>query len=63
MAAEGKISYATCSQSAYIPISYTVKLAKASYPDPRGEPKCFIDAVHHWLLCEILNAVGTHTIL
>ena len=39
MATEGKISYATCSQSAYILISYMVKLAKTSYPDPRGKPK------------------------
>lgn len=62
MASEGKISYATCFQSACIPISYALKLAEASYPDPSGEPKSFVEAVHHWLVCEILNAVGAHTI-
>lgn len=63
MAAEGKICYATCSQTASIPMSYVLKLAMANYPDASGEPKTFVEAVHHWLLCEVLNAVDAHTIL
>ena len=38
MASKGKISYATCFQSVYIPISYVLKLARVSYP---ASPKAF----------------------
>lgn len=62
MASEGKILYASCFQTVWIPISYVLKLVEARYPDPSGEPRTFIEAVHHWLLCEVLNAVGSHTI-
>ena len=62
MASKGKFSYATCFQSVYIPISYVLRLAKATYPDPSGEPESFVEAVQHWILCEILNAIGAHMI-
>ena len=29
---------------------------------PSGEPKTFIKVVNHWILCEILNTIGSHTI-
>ena len=63
MASEGKISYGTCFQITMLPITYVLKLARAHYPDPSGEPGSFVEAVYHWLLCEILNAIGSHTIV
>ena len=47
MASEGKILYATCFQTFWIPVSYVLKLAEARYPNPSGEPRTFINAVHH----------------
>ena len=62
MASKGKVSYTMCFQTVWIPISYILKLVEASYPDPSSEPRNFLEAVHHWLLCEVLNTVGSHTI-
>ena len=62
MASDGKVSYEMCFQTVWISISYILKLAEASYPDPSGKPRKFLEAVHHWLLCEVLNTVGSHTI-
>ena len=57
MAPKGKISYGTeC-------VSPHQLHPEAHYPGPDGEPKSFVDPVHHWLLCEILNVIGSHTIL
>ena len=63
LAAQGKISFRTCFQKALLPLSYVLTLASAAYPDPGGEPKTFRDAVDHWLFCEILSAIGSHSMM
>ena len=62
---QGRISFRTCSRTARFPSKYiTTVLAQASYPPvPGGEPASFDDAFDHWLLCELLNAIGGHSIL
>lgn len=62
MALEGKISFRTCYRQARAPASYLAKLANRRY-SPNHEPHSFHDAVHHWLLCETLNAIGYHTMI
>ncbi|KAJ7160827.1 hypothetical protein C8R46DRAFT_1223166 [Mycena filopes] len=62
----GKIAFRTCFRSARIPVSYLLKLSSASYPaqDEAGndiEPFTLEQAIHHWLLMEILGGVGDHT--
>ena len=64
MMGQGKISFRTCSHTARLPATYITELARASYPPvPGGEPASFDDAFDHWLLCEMLNAIGGHSIL
>ena len=63
MLAEGKIAFKTCSRHVRIPASYFARLSQISYEDRSEEPKSLEDAVHHWLLCETLNAIGQHSIL
>ena len=61
---QGRISFRTCSRTARLPAKYIIGLAQASFPPvPGGEPASFDDAFDHWLLCELLNAIGGHTIL
>jgi hypothetical protein len=62
MIREGKINFKTCFSKVLIPASYFVRLALAqqSSSDASG-PSSFRDAVDHWLLCEVLNAIGNHT--
>jgi hypothetical protein len=60
MIREGKINFKTCFSKALIPASYFIYLARQSSSDTSG-PSTFRDAVDHWLLCEILNAIGNHT--
>lgn len=60
MLANGKIAYATCYQAVNIPASYAVRLASQAYTTDQ-EPRSFQAAVDHWLLCEVLNAIGNHT--
>ena len=43
--------------------SYVLTLTSAAYPGPGGEPKTFRDAVDHWLLCKILSAIGSHSMM
>ncbi|KAF8883865.1 hypothetical protein BD779DRAFT_1472363 [Infundibulicybe gibba] len=59
MLREGKISFKTCFRQARIPLSYIVHLARVS--SPAHSPNQFRTAVDHWLLCETLNAIGSHS--
>jgi hypothetical protein len=61
MAHNGKIGFRTCTQTVLIPTSYIIRLASTLY-SASTEPHSFSDAIDHWLLCEILNAIGNHTI-
>jgi hypothetical protein len=65
MLAEGKVSFRTCARSARLPGSHILQLAQASYPAvcESGEPRSFTDAFDHWFLCEILAAIGGHSML
>lgn len=60
----GTICFKTCIKLAKIPASHIQMLAKAVYPSP-DEPELatFYHAFDHWFLCQLLNVVGTHTIL
>jgi hypothetical protein len=60
MICEGKINFKTCFSKALIPASYFVRLAQQSFSGTLGT-STFRDAVANWLLCEILNAIGNHT--
>lgn len=62
MLKEGKISFKTCSRQVRIPASHFATLSLQVY-DPSLEPSSLENAVHHWLLVEILNAIGNHSIL
>ncbi len=65
MIAAGKVSFRTCMRSARLPGSYVLRLAQGSYPSSSdsGEPHTFTDAFDHWFLCEILTAIGGHSML
>lgn len=62
MLREGRIAFKTCFKYAYFPASYLGTLAKAEYAGDL-EPLSFYDAVDYWFLTEILNAIGSHTML
>jgi len=65
MLAEGKVSFRTCLRSAHLPGTHILRLAHSSYPSlsAGGEPQTFVQAFDHWLLCEILAAIGGHSML
>jgi hypothetical protein len=65
MLAAGKISFRTCSRTVRLPGSYILELAQASYPvlSVSGGPRTFTEAFDHWFLCEILAALGGHSML
>lgn len=62
MIRQGKIGFRTCFQGVLIPTSYIIQLARASYSGAK-EPHCFQDAFDNWLLLEVLNAIGQHTVI
>ncbi|KAF8230858.1 hypothetical protein L208DRAFT_1473398, partial [Tricholoma matsutake] len=62
MLENGKICFRTCLKEARLPLSWLVKLACHRYSGD-VEPSSFHAAVHHWLLCECINAIGSHSIL
>ncbi len=62
MVSQGKISFRTCMREARLPGSYILKLARAVYPSST-EPHTFQEAFEHWFLCEIITAIGGHTML
>ncbi|KAF8218922.1 hypothetical protein L208DRAFT_1345548, partial [Tricholoma matsutake] len=57
-----KICFRTCLKEARLPLSWLVKLAHHRYSGD-VEPSSFHAAVHHWLLCKCINAIGSHSIL
>ena len=61
--AQGKICFRTCFQKALLPVCYVLGLASAMYPAPGGELRTFREAVDHWLFCEFLSAIGSHSML
>jgi hypothetical protein len=65
MISQGKISFRTCFQTVAIPASHVLFLASSAYPSSGSEhePACFRDAFDHWMLCEILGAIGGHTMM
>lgn len=63
-----KICFRTCFRAVYIPISFVDEMAAADYTvDPNDgsthRPASFRQAFEHWLLCEILGAIGGHTVM
>ncbi|KAF8164427.1 hypothetical protein BJ912DRAFT_863835, partial [Pholiota molesta] len=59
---EGKICFKTCFSQVKVPVPYIEMLARGIYTHDI-EPTSFQAAFDHWLLCEFLNAIGTHSIL
>ncbi|KAH9918518.1 hypothetical protein B0H21DRAFT_827558 [Amylocystis lapponica] len=60
MIGEGKLSFHTCYRTVLIPLSYIADISEKSISEDNGQFHC---AVSHWLLCEILGVIGSHTIL
>jgi len=61
MLAQGKICFKTCFHQARILISHIATLAQATYSH-ETELHTLQDAIHHWLLVEIIGAIGGHTV-
>ncbi|KAJ7149389.1 hypothetical protein C8R43DRAFT_887958 [Mycena crocata] len=62
----GKIAFRTCFRTARIPASHILGLVRQTYPakDKEGndtEPFTASQAIQHWLLMEILGAIGFHS--
>ena len=62
LAQQGKIYFRTYIQHVIIPASYVIKLANTAYTADGAEPSSFRAALDHWLLCEVLDTIGNHTI-
>ncbi|KAF9070801.1 hypothetical protein BDP27DRAFT_1220024, partial [Rhodocollybia butyracea] len=60
--AAGICSFKTCSRSLRIPVSYLKKLLRDSYDRDSRFPHAQA-AVHHWLLVQMLEAIGSYTVL
>jgi hypothetical protein len=58
---EGKIVFHTCYHQVEVPATYLVRIMRA--PHANGDTNSVSNAVHHWFLTEVLNAIGNHTIL
>ena len=63
MISQGKIAFKTCTHMVYIPASYLRSLSLMDYGEEVGDHKSLEDAVDYWLLTEILNTIGQHSIL
>ncbi|KAJ7166343.1 hypothetical protein C8R43DRAFT_1162799 [Mycena crocata] len=66
--ANGTIAFASCFRTARIPLTYLIGLHRASYPtlDQQGqptEPLTLQSAIDHWLLMQIVGAIGDLSIL
>ncbi|KAJ7080144.1 hypothetical protein B0H15DRAFT_804135 [Mycena belliarum] len=59
MLSGGTFSLRTCFLECRIPASFLLAAAQASYTE--NEPRCRRDFIHHWLLCQSLNAIENHT--
>jgi hypothetical protein len=62
MIAEGTICFKTCLREARIPISYLKCLLNLD-SSPNQEAHSFQEAIDHWLLCQCLGALGSHSTL
>jgi hypothetical protein len=61
---QGVISFKTCSRNVRVPALYIAYLAEQQYPPEQAtEPRDFTQAFEHWILCQVLIAIGSHTIL
>lgn len=61
---QGVICFKTCAHNVRLPGPYIARLAGGQYPPLEGnEPQDFTQAFDHWLLCQILTAIGSHTII
>ncbi|KAF9473603.1 hypothetical protein BDN70DRAFT_816990 [Pholiota conissans] len=58
----GKICFKTCISQMKVPAKHIIVLARGTYTS-NAEPHSFQAAFDHWLLCEILNSLGNHSIL
>lgn len=58
----GTCAFKTCSRFMRIPASYLISLLKAEYTGS-VEPRDAKTAVHHWLLVQMLDAIGSYTIV
>ncbi|KAK7439976.1 hypothetical protein VKT23_017229 [Stygiomarasmius scandens] len=56
---EGKISFRTCSMVVRVPGMYIKNLIDQCHADNVS----VLPRLHHWLLCEVLNAIGKHSML
>ncbi|KAF9067412.1 hypothetical protein BDP27DRAFT_913301 [Rhodocollybia butyracea] len=60
--AAGTCTFQTCSRLIRIPVSYLIKLLQDTYDadTPFRNPQM---AVHHWLLIQLLNVIGSYTVI
>ncbi|KAJ4484333.1 hypothetical protein C8J55DRAFT_488254 [Lentinula edodes] len=58
----GTCSFRTCLREMRIPASYLIRLLNANY-SPQSEPATAYQAIHNWLLLQILEAIGDYTII
>jgi len=61
MLREGRISFQTCFSKVLIPATHIINIAAES-SSSGADQTSFFHAVDHWLLCEVLNAIGSHTV-
>ncbi|KAF8955020.1 hypothetical protein BDZ97DRAFT_1675363, partial [Flammula alnicola] len=62
--AQGVISFKTCSRVVQLPGPHIVRLAEQQFQPQHGaEFIDFVQAFDHWLLCQILAAIGVHTMI
>jgi hypothetical protein len=59
MIESGKINFRTCFSKTLIPATFIIGIA--SHFSSSGSTD-FQNAIDHWLLCEVLNAIGNHTV-
>lgn len=55
---EGKLCFRTCAKEVRIPVPYLQKIGAAA-----TDAESFQKAFDHWMLLEILNGIGGHSIL
>jgi hypothetical protein len=61
---QGVICFKTCSRNVRLPAPYIARLAEQQYPPEEAtEPRDFTEAFEHWMLCQILEVIGSHTTL
>jgi hypothetical protein len=63
MLAHGKISFRTCLRQVRFPASYFAILSGLNYGTLHPELTSLDKAIEHWILVELLNAIGGHSIL